>query len=110
MEKISVDQFSALAHVGRLAVFRYLIQVGPDGAAAGRIASDVEVGPTTLSAQLTVLSNAGLVEGRRDGRSIIYTANAEAISALVLYLMQDCCGGRPDVCAPVLKALEMPEC
>ena len=57
----------------------------------------------TLSAQLNILSQSGLVTGQRQGRSIIYSANFDAISGLIVFLMEDCCEGRTDVCAPVLE-------
>jgi DNA-binding transcriptional ArsR family regulator len=65
------------------------------------VARTLGVAQSTLSAQLTVLANAGLVMSRRDGRSIIYAADFAAMSALLLYLMEDCCQGRPEVCAPL---------
>lgn len=102
MESIAaIDQLSALAHTGRLAVFRLLVGAAPEGIAAGEIARQLDLPPNTLSAQLTILSQAGLVTSRREGRSIIYSADTGAISSLILYLMEDCCGGRPDICAPL---------
>jgi DNA-binding transcriptional ArsR family regulator len=97
----AVKRLSALAQESRLAVFRLLVKAGPAGVAAGEIARALEVTPNTLSAQLTVLSNAGLVTSRRDGRSIIYAASYDGMSALLVYLMDDCCQGRPEVCAPL---------
>ncbi len=97
----AIKRLSALAQESRLAVFRLLVKAGPDGAAAGEIARALEITPNTLSAQLTVLANADLVTSRRAGRSIIYAADYDAMSALLLYLMQDCCQGRAEVCAPL---------
>ena len=74
----SVEALSALAHEGRLSVFRLLVRAGKDGLAAGDIARKLDVLPNTLSASLTLLANAGLVGSRRDGRSIIYTADYDA--------------------------------
>ncbi len=85
-------------------VFRNLIQAGPDGLAAGEIARRLGVLPNTLSANLTILSHAGLISSRREGRSIIYNANYEAMTDLIAFLMQDCCAGRPEICEPVLRA------
>ena len=73
----AVDVLAALAHEGRLAVFRLLVKAGPDGLAAGDIARKLGTAPNTMSAQLLVLSNAGLVHARRDGRSIIYAVDFE---------------------------------
>jgi len=92
---------SALAHDGRLSVFRLLVKAGPDGLAAGEIAKKLDTQPNTMSAQLLVLSNAGLVHAKREGRSIIYAADFERMSALLQFLTKDCCGGRPEICAPL---------
>lgn len=102
--KLALSQLSALAQDNRLAVFRLLVKAGRDGLPAGEIAAAMDVPPNTLSAQLNILSNAGLIEGNRQGRSIIYTANYDAISGLIVFLMEDCCQGREEVCAPVMVA------
>ena len=102
----ALAQLSALAQENRLALFRLLIKAGPEGLPAGEIASALGVPPNTLSAQLTLLSNAGLIEGTRQGRSIIYKAQYEAISGLIVFLMEDCCQGRSEICAPVLEAAQ----
>lgn len=99
-----VKRLSALAQDGRLEAFRLLIKAGPDGLSAGEIARALDVAPNTLSAQLAVLANAGLVGSRREGRSIIYAACYGAMSELLVYLMEDCCQGRPEVCAPLVQA------
>lgn len=104
--KTALAQLSALAQENRLALFRLLIKAGPEGLPAGEIATALGVPPNTLSAQLTLLSNAGLIEGTRQGRSIIYTAQYDAISGLIVFLMEDCCQGRSEVCAPVLEAAQ----
>jgi ArsR family transcriptional regulator len=96
---------SALAHDGRLAIFRLLVKAGPDGMAAGTIARKLDTAPNTLSAQLLVLSNARLVHARREGRSIIYAVDFDQIGALLLFLTKDCCGGRPEICAPLAAAV-----
>src|SRR5471032_1068977 len=92
---------SALAHEGRLAIFRLLVKAGPDGLAAGDIARKTDTAPNTMSAQLLLLSNAGLIRARRDGRSIIYAVDFDAMSSLLVFLTEDCCGGRPEICAPL---------
>ena len=96
---------SALAHDGRLAIFRLLVKAGPDGMAAGGIARKLQTPPNTLSAQLLILSNAGLVRARRDGRSIIYAVDFETMGALLLFLTKDCCGGRAEICAPLAQTV-----
>ncbi|ATQ42002.1 ArsR/SmtB family transcription factor [Caulobacter mirabilis] len=97
----AVNMLSALGHEGRLAIFRLLVKAGPDGVAAGEIARALEVLPNSLSANLNILSHANLVTSRRAGRSIIYTADYGAMSGLLGFLMEDCCNGAPEVCAPL---------
>lgn len=84
---------AALAHDSRLAVFRALVEAGPDGLAAGAIAAGLGVAPATLSFHLSQLSHAGLVSGRRAGRSIIYSADFARMAGLVNFLTEDCCKG-----------------
>jgi len=104
METISaVTSLSALAHEGRLAAFRLLVQAGGEGLAAGDLARRLEMPPSTLSANLNILAHAGLVTSERDGRSIIYRAQYDAMRDLLGFLVEDCCGGSPEICAPLLK-------
>lgn len=97
----AVASLSALAHEGRLAVFRLLVQAGPEGLAAGEVARRLDILPNTLSSSLNILSHAGLVVSRREGRSIVYSANYAAMSGLLAFLMEDCCAGAPQICAPL---------
>lgn len=108
--QLAVKRLSALAQDGRLAVFRLLVKAGPDGIAAGEIAQALALPPNTLSAQLTILANAGLIGSRRDGRSIIYSANYTGMSELLVYLMEDCCQGRPEICAPLGELVDRATC
>jgi len=108
--ELAVKRLSALAQGNRLAVFRLLVKAGRDGLAAGKIARTLAIPPNTLSAQLTVLANAGLVTSWRDGRSIIYAADYGAMSALLLHLVEDCCQGHPEVCAPLARAASLATC
>lgn len=103
--KTAATNLSALGHEGRLAIFRLLVQAGPQGLAAGEIARRLEMIPNTLSANLNVLSHAGLIGSRREGRSIIYAADYAAMSRLLGFLMQDCCNGAPEICAPLSDIL-----
>jgi ArsR family transcriptional regulator, arsenate/arsenite/antimonite-responsive transcriptional repressor len=96
----------ALAQPTRLAAFRATMKVAPDGVPAGEIARLVGVPHNTLSAHLGVLEASGLVISTRDGRTIRYTANLAPFRALVRFLMQDCCHGRIEICAPILAELE----
>ena len=102
----ALSGLSALAHDGRLSIFRLLVKTGPDGMAAGDIARKLDTAPNTLSAQLLLLSNAGLVRAKREGRSIIYAVDFDRMSALLQFLTKDCCGGRPEICAPLAQAVD----
>jgi len=98
---VAVEALSALAQGSRLAVFRLLVRAGEAGMAAGEIAREIGALPNTLSSHLTILGHAGLVRARRDGRSIIYSADYETMRGLLGFLVEDCCDGRPEICAPV---------
>ena len=97
----AVKRLSALAQDSRLDVFRLLVKAGPTGMAAGDIARKLKTAANTMSAQLLLLSNAQLIRARRDGRSIIYAVDFSAMSDLLVFLTEDCCGGRKEVCAPL---------
>jgi len=98
----AVAALAALAHPGRLGVFRLLVQAGSGGLAAGEIARATESRANTLSTNLNILVGAGLAASRRDGRSIIYTAGYERMRELLAFLMEDCCGGKPEICGPLV--------
>jgi len=106
----AVQSLSALAQTSRLEVFRLLVKAGPDGLPAGEIARALAVAPNTLSSQLALLSRAELVRARRDGRSIIYAADFDRMAALLTFLMEDCCQGRAEVCAPLALIAERASC
>ena len=97
--KAAIDALSALAHETRLNVFRLLVEAGPDGMSAGRIGERLGLAPATLSFHLAGLSRAGVAKSRSEGRFVIYSADFQAMNALVGYLTENCCGGR--ACAPV---------
>ncbi|MCR5878851.1 helix-turn-helix transcriptional regulator [Phenylobacterium sp. J367] len=97
----AVTALSALAHEGRLGIFRLLVRAGPEGLPAGEIARTTGVLPNTLSSNLNILSASGLVASRREGRSIIYTATYEQMRDLLTFLMEDCCAGNATICAPL---------
>ena len=99
---LAVRRLSALAHEARLSVFRLLITAGSEGLAAGDIARELSIPPNTMSAQLLILSNAQLVRARREGRSIIYSAQFDTMRDLLQFLMEDCCSRSPEICAPLL--------
>lgn len=93
-----IRALGALAQEHRLAVFRLLVQAGPEGLPSGVLAELVGVAPSSMSFHLAQLANAGLVSQRRQSRSIIYSADFAAINGLMAYLMENCCGGH--ACLP----------
>jgi DNA-binding transcriptional ArsR family regulator len=103
---IALDQLAALAQPRRLRLFRYLVRAGAAGRPAGAIAQDLGIVPNSLSSQLNLLSEAGLIRGRRDGRSIIYAVNYEGVAHLLVYLIEDCCDGRADIRLTVQQAAD----
>jgi ArsR family transcriptional regulator len=90
-----IDSLAALAQTHRLAAFRALVQAGSGGMAAGALADAVELSPSALSFHLAHLARAGLIRRRRDGRRLIYAADFAAMTGLVGYLTENCCGGVP---------------
>ncbi len=89
---------AALGQPTRLGIFRLLMAAEPGGLAAGAIAEKVGCAHNTLSSHLSIMARSGLVRGARDGRSITYRADVDAIRALVGFLINDCCGGHPELC------------
>lgn len=100
----AVDALGALAQEHRLKLFRMLVQAGAEGMAAGDLARAIEIPNSSLSFHLGHLHRAGLVEQRRAGRSLIYSADYRAMDRLVAYLMENCCGGAG--CAPDAASVE----
>lgn len=92
---------AALAQDNRLDVFRVLVEAGRDGMPAGAVADALDLAPNTLTFHFDRLRDAGLVTVRREGRSMIYAARYETMNALIAYLTENCCRGRPDECMPV---------
>ena len=103
-QDVAIGALAALAHASRLAVFRLLVRAGPEGLAAGEIARALGSLPNTLSTNLGILAAAGLVTSRRDGRSIVYAAHYDGMRDLLAFLMEDCCAGKPEICAPLAMA------
>jgi DNA-binding transcriptional ArsR family regulator len=95
----AVQKLSALAQDTRLGIFRLLVQAGPDGMAAGQIGEKLDLPPATLSFHLAGLTRAGLAQSRPQGRFVIYSADFQAMNALVGFLSDNCCGGRE--CQPL---------
>ncbi len=98
---VALGAFSALAHEHRLEIFRLLVQAGPEGLSAGNIAQTIRAPASSISFHLASLNRAGLIAQRRESRSLIYTADYDSVLALVSFLLEDCCGGRPEICAPL---------
>jgi DNA-binding transcriptional ArsR family regulator len=94
--------FAALSQETRLRIVRRLVRAGPDGIAAGELADSLGVSPSNMSFHLKELERAGMIVPRREARSIIYAADYEVLRGLIQFLMKDCCGGHPEICAPVL--------
>ena len=95
---------AALAQENRLAVFRLLVQAGPEGLPAGRVAETLEIAPNALTFHFDRLRSAGLVTVRREGRSMIYAAQFETMNALLGFLTENCCQGKIAQCIPVAIA------
>ncbi len=90
---------SALAHESRLAIFRLLVQAGPAGLAASKIAQRLDIPASSLSFHLKELTHANLISAAPQGRSIIYAAEFGTMNNLLSYLTDNCCGGNP--CSPI---------
>jgi ArsR family transcriptional regulator len=104
----AVIALSALAQENRLDVFRLLVQAGPDGMAAGDVAERLEIAPATLSFHLAQLRQAGLLTMRRDGRSLIYSANYDGMNALMAFLTENCCRGAAPCAVPASVKAKAP--
>jgi DNA-binding transcriptional ArsR family regulator len=103
--KRATDALAALAQESRLATFRLLIRAGTAGLPAGDIAQTLGIPHNTLSTHLAILSRAGLLRSRREGRSVIYSVDFDGTRALLGFLLEDCCQGAPEVCRPALDAV-----
>ncbi|CAN7681017.1 ArsR/SmtB family transcription factor [Aminobacter sp. LjRoot7] len=101
----TIEALAALAQPTRLEAFRQLAAAEPEGIAAGDLARRLDVPQNTMSAHLAVLTRAGLATSDRQGRSIIYRADLPALRTVLLFLLQDCCDGRPEICAPLIADL-----
>ena len=100
---------AALAQSTRLEVFRLLVKHEPDGLAAGDIARSLAIPQNTMSSHLSILTRAGLVLAKRFGRSIVYRPNLDRLQSVMLFMLTDCCGGKPEICAPLIESLT-PRC
>ncbi len=101
----SLAALAALGQDTRLETFRLLVRTGPQGMAAGEIASRLGTVQNTMSSHLKILMQAGLVSAERDGRNVRYAADMTGFRDLLAYLMEDCCNGSPELCRPVIDAI-----
>jgi ArsR family transcriptional regulator, arsenate/arsenite/antimonite-responsive transcriptional repressor len=99
-ESQALIAFGALSQETRLRILRLLVVAGKAGLAAGVIAEQAEVSPSNVSFHLKELERAGLVSSHRESRSIIYIASYGVLRGLIRFLMEDCCAGKPEICAP----------
>lgn len=106
MDKLSaLMALAALGQETRLDIFRLLVKAGPQGVAAGEVATRLGAVQNTVSAHLKTLAQAGLIRAERDGRSVRYIADMTGFRDLLAFLMEDCCNGAPELCRPVIEAV-----
>lgn len=98
----AIDVFTALSQPTRLDTFRLLMEHEPDGLPAGEIARILQVPQNTMSSHLAILTRAGLIQSERHSRSIVYRAVVLRVREITSFLVQDCCGGRPELCEPLV--------
>jgi DNA-binding transcriptional ArsR family regulator len=101
-ESQAVQAMAALSQETRLRIVRRLVRAGQKGVAAGALADGLGVSPSNMSFHLKELERAALINSRREARSIFYVASYDTLNGLIRFLMEDCCGGRPEVCTPAL--------
>ena len=101
----AIAVFSALSQPTRLAVFRLLTAPAPAGWPAGDVAGALGVPQNTMSSHLAILVRAGLITAERDGRTILYRAELDRVREITGFLVTDCCGGRPELCEPLVAEL-----
>ena len=106
----ATNTFSALSQQTRLDVFRLLVKAGEKGMLAGEIGQALGVRQNTMSANLNVLLHAQLVRNERQGRAIRYFVDTDTMRGLLAFLLEDCCGGRPELCQPVIDRIAEPCC
>ena len=104
-ESVAIDALAALAQPTRLEAFRHLIKAYPDEIAAGELARLCRSRHNTMSTHLAILTRAGLINVRRDGRMMFYAANLSGFQQLMAFLLKDCCQGRSEICAPLIADL-----
>jgi DNA-binding transcriptional ArsR family regulator len=98
----AIEVFAALAQPTRLEAFRLIMQHEPDGLPAGEVARLLDVPQNTMSSHLAILARAGLISAERQSRSIIYRTEIDRVREIASFLVNDCCGGRPELCEPLV--------
>jgi ArsR family transcriptional regulator len=98
--KNMITALAALAQESRLAIFRLLVQTGPEGLSAGKIGEALSIPPSSLSFHLKEMTHANLVTCRQQGRFVICSANFDTMNSLIAFLIENCCGGNPCISAP----------
>lgn len=101
----TIAALAALAQTTRLEAFRLLVRSEPDGLPAGKVARALSAPHNTMSSHLAILQRAGLVRSERHSRSIVYRADFDRLREMMLFLVEDCCQGRPELCAPLVETL-----
>ena len=104
-KKTTLEALAALSQETRLDVFRLLIKAGSEGMLAGEIAESLDVRQNTMSSNLSILLQSGLLRKQREGRAIRYFADMRGLRGVLAFLMEDCCGGRPESCQPVIDEI-----
>ncbi len=104
--ELAIEAFAALAQDSRLAIFRLLVREEPDGLPVGEISRRLNIVPSTLSGHLGVLKRARLLKSTRHQREIHYSANLEAMSGLVRFMLEDCCEGNVENCGEIVSLLK----
>lgn len=99
----ALSALAALAHESRLEIFRMLVRAGKEGMAAGQIADALDCPASSLSFHLAHLTRTGLLIQKREGRSLIYTVSFDRFVALMGFLLEDCCQGHSEICAPLAE-------
>lgn len=98
----TIEALSALAHASRLAAFRLVVKEEPHGLPAGEVARRLDIPQNTMSSHLAQLTRAGLLTAEKSGRTVIYRADLDRMRELMGFLVNDCCAGRPELCAPLI--------
>ena len=101
----ATNAFAALSQTTRLDVFRMLIKAGDSGLLSGEMGELLDVKQNTMSTNLNILLRAGLIRNEREGRSVRYFADMNGIGNLIDFLLQDCCGGAPEQCQPIVSTI-----